>query len=427
MSTFARCVIAAAAAMGLVANAHAQATCDLTLGDLISTAIQHRAEASRPADTTLANAPLESPASSQTSAPASSTSDDPVADASFPALLALNLGVPTTTSDSGAMTFNLTPFALVAARDSSVIDRQSEYEKYEDLRKFGAALTLGGKGEAFDRNGDGTVDDALAAEDWSDIVSIELRYRFYGSRDRRDPKNYQMYFQKIGDPFVAAADALTTAAARIAPEVQTLIKPQANGFYCPADARTLAEAYPDRLDPALAPVQRYLESRTDILELIDSAAIWTAVVGATEQAEELGSDRWWLGIRGAGGLGPDQGWSTSLDYGKADALPGLEDSSRLKLGLEWAALWGQRWIGGDGIRASLSGAYEKWHDVPASADDTVATLSFKLNYPLTDTISIPLSITWANKTELLKDEAETRGYIGFTFDFDGALRKALAN
>jgi hypothetical protein len=50
-----------------------------------------------------------------------------------------------------------------------------------------------------------------------------------------------------------------------------------------------------------------------------------------------------------------------------------------------------------------------------------------LSYPLTATISIPLSITWANKTALLQDEAETRGYIGFTFDFDGALRSALQN
>jgi hypothetical protein len=63
--------------------------------------------------------------------------------------------------------------------------------------------------------------------------------------------------------------------------------------------------------------------------------------------------------------------------------------------------------------------------VPGAADDNVGQLNFKVNFPLTDTISIPISLTYANKKALLQDESEIRGYIGFTFDFDGALRKAL--
>jgi hypothetical protein len=419
MSAVRKAFVVALALLAISAAADAQEVCDLDLGDLVAGAIQHRARMIG-----LANAPLASPASSETGAPAGAGGEDPVADASFPALIAVSLGVPTTASDTGAMTFDLTPFTVVATRDPSVIDKQSEYEKYENLRRVGVALTLGGQGEAFDRDGDGTVDDALSAEDWSDIVSVELRYRFFGTRDRRDRVNYQSYFQQIGDPFDAAATAFTDAAARIS-TAAAAVTPQADGRFCPADARALAEANPDKLDPSIEPIQRYLSVRADVLERIDGAPVWTAVIGTMERADEFGPDRWWLGIRGAGGLGPDQGWSTSLDYGKTDSLPGLEDASRLKLGLEWAALWGKRWIGGDGIRVSLSGAYEKWRDVPGSIDDNVASLNFKLAYPLTDTIKIPLSITWANKTQLLKDEAETRGYLGFTFDFDGALRKAL--
>ena len=41
---------------------------------------------------------------------------------------------------------------------------------------------------------------------------------------------------------------------------------------------------------------------------------------------------------------------------------------------------------------------------------SLGKLNFKLNFPLTDTINVPLSITWANKKALLQDESEKRGF-----------------
>jgi hypothetical protein len=396
----------------------AEPVCDLDLGALVGYAINFRAHALGVADE-----PLQSPPSSQAAAPTTNAADDPVPDAAFPALIAMNYGIPTSSTDSGAMTFDLTPFALVAVRNPDVIHKQSEYVKYDSLRKIGAALTLGGRGEVFDRDGDGQTDEGLESQDMSDIVSFEVRYRFVGSRDRRDAVNEQKYFGAMGRLFDPAAAAFAGVASSIASSAPT---PQASGF-CMADAEAMADTHATQIDPAVKVVQAYLDARQRVLEEIDGASIWTAVAGATEQKDTFGPDRWWLGMRGAGGLGPDMGWSVSVDYGKTSALVGDDDATRIKAGAEWASLIGKRWVspGQGGVRASLSAAYEKWSDVPGSADDNVASVNIKFSYPLTDTIQVPLSLTWANKSELLQDESEVRGYIGFTFDFDGALRKAL--
>lgn len=405
-------------------HAHAaEETCDLDLGDLAGYAMRFRAHALGVGDE-----PLYSPPSSQSAATEGAVADDPVPDASFPALFAMNLGIPTASSDSGAMTFNLTPFAIVAARNPDVIGNQSQYARYDSLRRIGASLSLGGRGEAFDRDGDGQVDDALESRDMSDIVSFEIRYRFAGSRDRRDAVNQEKYFAAMGKLFDSAAAGLASIATSIAADA-TQMPTQANGLYCLSDAETLANRHASAIDPEISAMQAYLDARQRVLEEIDGAPVWTAVIGGTEQKDEFGPDRWFVGIRGAGSLGPDQGWSVTLDYGETGSLEsGAQDAKRIKAGVEWSRLAAKQWVNPaqGGIRASLSAAYEKWRDVPGTADDTVAKINFKLAYPLTDTITIPFSLTWANKTDLLKDESEVRGYIGFTFDFDGALRNALA-
>jgi hypothetical protein len=421
----ARTLLVVAALLAASAAAEAQETCDLTPAELIAEAFRLRS-----VELGLYTEPLQSPPSSEVAASQETATDDPVPDASFPALFAMHLGVPTSTSDTGAVTFNLTPFAIVTTRDPDVIDRQSEYEKYENLRRFGLALTLGGTGEAFDRDGDGVIDDALEAESLEDIVSVEFRWRFSGTRDRRDPSNTRKYFDRTRAAFEAAGLAFAGAGGPLLPIVLATIPRHAgstaeNPSYCPSDAKLLVAEHAARIDAGAATVADFIEQRHDVLEEIDSASIWTFVLGATERKDDFGPDQWWAGVRGGGGLGPDMGWSFNLDYGITDSLGAADDAKRIKAGLEWATLLWKRRVGGDGVRASISGSYEKWQDVPGAGDDDVAKLNFKLSFPLTDTINIPLSITWANKTDLLQDESEIRGYIGFTFDFDGALRKAL--
>jgi hypothetical protein len=409
----------ALAAAFAATTVQAQERCDYTPAELIAEAIRIRS-----VDLGLYAEPLQSPPSSEVAASQETTTDDPVPDASFPALVAMHLGVPTSSSDTGAITFDLTPFSVVAVRDPDVIDKQSEYAKYENLRRIGLALSLGGTGEAFDRDGDGVVDDALEAEDMGDIVSAELRYRFAGSRDRRDPANAKNYFDATKEAYEKAGDAFGEVSRQLVP-ILLASAPGESKLYCPSDAEKLATSHARILDAKAGTIASFMERRDEVLEAIDGAIVWTAVAGLTERKEDFGPDLWWAGIRGAGGLGPDMGWSFSLDYGATESLANGDDAKRIKAGLEWATLLAKKWVGRDGVRASVSAAYEKWQDVPDATDDDITQLNFKVNFPLTDTISIPLSITYANKKELLQDESEMRGYIGFTFDFDGALRKAL--
>ena len=55
--------------------------------------------------------------------------------------------------------------------------------------------------------------------------------------------------------------------------------------------------------------------------------------------------------------------------------------------------------------------------------DTIGKLQAKLKIPIAEGIDLPISVTWANRTELI-DEHEVRGQFGFTFDLAG-LGKAL--
>lgn len=412
-------VLALAAALAAT-TVQAQETCDLTPADVAAEAVRIRS-----VDLGLYVEPLQSPPASEVAASQETATDDPVPDASFPALVAMHLGVPTSSSDTGAMTFNLTPFALVAVRDPDVIDTQSKYAKYDNLRKVGLALSLGGTGEAFDRDGDGVVDDALEAQDMGDIVSAELRYRFVGSRDRRDPVNTKKYFDATRAAYTDAASAFAAVATRLTPILLATVPAQSNSLYCPSDAEKLAASQAAFIDANAGAIASFMQQRHDVLEAIDGANVWTAVAGITERKEDFGPDLWWVGIRGAGGLGQDMGWSFNLDYGVTESLADGDDAKRIKAGLEWATLLAKGWVGRNGVRTSVGASYEKWQDVPGSSDDDISQLNFKMDFPLTDTLSIPLSITYANKKELLQDESEIRGYIGFTFDFDGALRKAL--
>jgi hypothetical protein len=63
-------------------------------------------------------------------------------------------------------------------------------------------------------------------------------------------------------------------------------------------------------------------------------------------------------------------------------------------------------------------------DVPAAAHDKIESANLKLTYPVTETINLPFSITWANHTDLLRGEREIRGNIGFTYDLSPLFKSA---
>ena len=51
-------------------------------------------------------------------------------------------------------------------------------------------------------------------------------------------------------------------------------------------------------------------------------------------------------------------------------------------------------------------------------------MNVRLEVPLRDGITLPLSVTWASHRDLLTEESDIRGNIGFTFNFSpGQLLK----
>jgi hypothetical protein len=71
------------------------------------------------------------------------------------------------------------------------------------------------------------------------------------------------------------------------------------------------------------------------------------------------------------------------------------------------------------ITLSFSGSYERFQEnrhVPGKKAD-IAVANLKLELPVTAGVSLPISITYANATELIK-EKDVRGSFGVTFDLD---------
>jgi len=62
------------------------------------------------------------------------------------------------------------------------------------------------------------------------------------------------------------------------------------------------------------------------------------------------------------------------------------------------------------------------NDVPVSLTGNIGLVQGKLTIPTKSAVSIPLSVTWASRTELIK-ESDTRGNIGITFDLDKLFAK----
>jgi len=80
------------------------------------------------------------------------------------------------------------------------------------------------------------------------------------------------------------------------------------------------------------------------------------------------------------------------------------------------------------VTLSLSGRYERLQEnqhIPGKKAD-LAVANLKLEVPIGAGVSLPLSMTYANATELIK-EHEVRGNFGITFDLDKLRALAAAH
>ena len=383
--------------------------------------------------------PKTSPTSKQTNAPsnAGTSATSLVNGADFPSILAFAIDNGLLSEQGDLVTGDFNLFDLKAIFRPEVLDRQTLYQdtSNERLRRWGIGLTFGGKGDSFDRDGDGMADPALQAKNLGDIVNWELRFRLAGTRDRRDWTNVKKFkndkavtdsFKKTDEVFNAIHD-------------RTKLNEKLNKMI-DADGKCFDQSQFDDFmkDPDVLSIiekirinETALDSALEKLnEEIDSSLIVTFFVSGLERKDEFGPSKHSAGIRLAKGVVKDQGITLNADYTQTRSLlKDVSDPTTLKLGLEYGLLLlkGTAIGGQNGVHVALSGAYEKYKDVPDAMHDTIAKLNAKLELHLTSNIKIPLSVTWANHSDLLTDEHDIRGHIGFSIDLTNALAPKKAS
>jgi hypothetical protein len=349
-------------------------------------------------------------------------------------LLALAFDAGMVNSEGGVTTVSLAPlFDVIAMRDPTVVEQQWKYRDYEWARQLGIKITAGGQGDAFDRDGDGVVDDALTASSPSDIVTYEVSYQF-GSRDRRDESNYELIMSRAKEAAAAKAISRSDAANVLLNAVA------ANRALEKLDCKELAQYMLDQdkrggdFRAAIAAMHRAAGTLQPIVDEvareIDGKPILRLVAQGTQRRAEFGGDKQSFGIRLSKGI-PDTSTGGSnvdveLDYLRNELPNGGDELEGWKLGTKYTSTWLRKagWFGDKGLLFSASGSVEKYSDVPASQHDSIARLDLTWSFHVGDKALVPLSITWANRTDLLQDKEDVIAHVGYSFDFDSFFQGA---
>lgn len=376
-------------------------------------------EVAESVEAAVAMAPLQAAASTQNSAPSSSASSLSLVDGvGFSDLLGLALDNDVVSGDGNAFTLNLNAFVLAALFEPQNYWDQSRYEQRQNrwARRFGVTLSVGGAGESFDRDGDGENDQALEAQELDDIITWEARWRFYGSRDRRDDSNFAE-FSGVAESLPQLLDLKGQLLARV-----PALSFDPDGCSTMEEVQQAIDAVPaaaDLLPHVRASYARLKKSYDLAARGIDKRMIWTLVVGGTSRRDQFGPDKDMAAIRGAWGAN-----TVNIEWNRTESLTGDDDPEMLKLGWELAKQILKGSLGKDGARLSGTFAYETFDNVPDAMHDTNVKLNTKLEIPVTETIKVPLSLTWANHADLITDEDDISGHFGVTFD-TSALWKSL--
>lgn len=370
--------------------------------------------------------------SQQNAAPSvSGTAATLVNAAGFSELIAAAFDRDIGNGSSDALTLNVNPFTLAAIGKPAVYYDQTLYERpeYEWLRRVSGTASFGGKGEAFDRDGDGTIDDALDSENFDDIVGWEVRARVWGSRDRREEDNFQLFLDRTnsGNKDLVANMQMSQLkflqAFRSDPDVSADLGPVAQNLeQCLSDSvweqvqnkPAIRQLYQEMLDAAVEANAAYAAAADEI----DNRMLWTvAVVGLTRD-KQFGPDKIGTSVRGTW-----LGGTFNFDWMNVDGIGGAKDSNEFKVGLRYAT---QIFKGGyltNGIDAALAAAYEAFDNVPDAAHDDNVKIQGQLEIPIMDGVTVPLSITWANHEDLFDENDQVIGRFGINIDTSKLLQR----
>lgn len=373
----------------------------------------------------------------QVAAPAASASSDTAVDApSFATVLGLAIDNDLIGVKDGALTASVTPFAFKALARPRILSDGDLYSSSQNsfLRRIGGSVTVGGKGEKVDRDGDGKADDARTAGDLTDIVTTELRYRFRGVRDRQDSRTIPAYLS-----FKAGEQTLDQALSEVAGDIRAIRGQE--WFKAIADLRRpCTPGDPDLcfFDDSIEEIDAILKELHDAgtlktyeehvekaikmhggsVKQIDRSAEWSVVGGFTRQGADFGPNRRHLGLRGLFPVGVSD-HTFNLDWTQAESRTnGTPDATSIKAAYQIA-----RTFQTNGVKFSYSAAWERYRHVPRAKHDSVARTGVKFEIPITDSVTLPLSITWANHRDLLTDQSVLKGHVGLAWDFSGLTKK----
>ncbi len=343
--------------------------------------------------------------------------------ADFTDVLAIAVEQELLKDNSGQTSIQLSPFAWYAAFDPSILNDPEVYleRRHRIARRFALTFATGGTGEKFDRNGDGTVDDALKSDDFNDIQTWELKYRLFGSRDWKE--NLKTLREAAIDPEKELLQRAQIALGM----TKGLERDSAQCLRAENIDRYLAS--PDTQKQLLQSAQDRLASNKKFAAAMKTIATrWTGswVAATTQQDPEFGQDKWSTGLRFTYGL-PEkaQGINLNVDYSEANGRGTLPDPNSWKVGAEFVRYFWKGRIGKSGARASVSASWEMFDDIADAKHDDIGKLGFRLEIPIagSDTVRIPISVIWANHEDVLTDSDSVRGHIGFTVDFGDAMKK----
>jgi hypothetical protein len=321
----------------------------------------------------------------------------------------------------------VTPFAWRAAFHPDIVNDPDQYNTPGNRwgRRVALTFATGGTGEELDRDGDGTADDALQADDFNDIQTWELKLRIFGSRDWKE--NLKSLQEAAGSPVPTATEYarlnLSMAEAGVVDVAHpNCVKESLFVIYLKSN-----EVQATLLKLAQLKVEQNATFKDKLKEI---ATRWTGsiVAGTTQQEPEFGQDKWSGGIRISWGDN-ERGVNLNADYSRANGLAELPDPNSWKLGAEYVMYFWKGKLGKSGAKASFSATWEKFDDIPDAKHEDIGKIGMRLDIPIagSESVKLPITVMWANHEDVLTDSDTVLAHIGFTVDFGEALKKKETN
>ena len=362
--------------------------------------------------------PSHTPDSKQPEVASSSSVSPALVDrAGFTSLLSAALdGALGAGGNDQAITLQLNLFGLVAAKDSTVLDSPTRYAQYSAIRRLAVAVTLGGKADEGSVAASGTTDSSRR-KNITDIVHFQGKYRILGSRDRRDhwsgDGGYMKTMSAHQDAAMKSFEPLFTA-----PQPEELSKPGVTEKLKFDYWLAYLNHHPGVAAAMKDAVHAYNKELDGLNERIDNSFLLTLQVTGDVRSKDNGQDKLVVELIGESATGGID-FTGNLSYMFAERDGGQRDAeAKLAAGVATKLLRASA-VSREGIDLSFNLAGQ----VRNHGRGDIFSLNTKLDFPLANGLKIPLSLTWANRSDLVKEKI-VRGNFGLSYDLSALTGKS---